>query len=396
VSLFEAAERLVPVDRSTVILDSSRCLHFRDKFSECTACFNVCPESAIRPGEPPQLVIKSCLTCLACLPVCLTGAITADDAVPALLNCAARIENKRIEVVCEQHPDAEKGFGDTTGLRVRGCLAGLGVGTYMILAALGLETIIVRSDACGGCAWETLRDILESQVRQARQLLAHWNKEQILLWQPVVERPIDRPLWNVDNPPLSRRDLFRLAAHQGQLAIARAIENSPSSSKIYLNRDRLRMLGAVQHLPEYDRSTDSFVEMGFVWLSISDACTACGVCGRACPTGGLCFEKNENEKTFKITFSARKCIGCELCTHICAPEAIGRQSPPTFDQIFGAEIVILREGNLARCENCKTHYVVKTNTHLCPQCEFRNANPFGSMLPPGIRQGKQVPPKELL
>jgi ferredoxin len=306
--------------------------------------------------------------------------------VPALLNCAGRLENNVIDLVCEKHPAAEWGFQqDAVGVRVRGCLAGLGAGTYMILAALGLEQVIVRTDACGICDWGALRSEVESQVSQARRLLAPWDKAQTVRSLSVLENPVERPLWKADNPPLSRRDLFRLAARQGQVAIGRAIESGHTTAELRPGRDRLRMLGAVAHLPDFTRATTSLVGMGFAWLSVTEACTACGVCAHACPTGALCFEKSEDGSTYTLIFSPRRCIGCGVCIHVCAPEALSLNHEPTFAQVFAVEAVTLQAGGLIRCGRCKTSIAARPGVQLCPLCDYRRTHPFGSSLPPGAK-----------
>jgi ferredoxin len=150
--LVSAAERLAAIDRSEVAFDQKGCLHSRDKFSECTACFEVCPLDAIQPGKPPGFDYGSCDNCLACLPVCPAGAFSADDALPSLLNCAARAESRSIELVCELHPQPDMGLpGSMLGVQVRACLVGLGPGAYLGLAALGFERIIARTDHCEDC-----------------------------------------------------------------------------------------------------------------------------------------------------------------------------------------------------------------------------------------------------
>jgi len=387
VSLFSAAERFAALDRSTVTLDTSRCLHSQDKYSTCTACFGLCPVDAITAGKPPALDAEKCQTCLACLTVCPVGAYAADDAVVSLLNAVTHLEAGALELLCERNPHAALGIPEaSTAIRVRGCLAGLGCGAYLALAAFGLEHILVRTDACSGCEWATLPRQVEVQVRQAKQLLEAWGKAETLDYVSELDSPTERSLWEATNPPLSRRDLFRMAVRQGQVAVARAVEDVGAAAGRRPGRDRLRLLGAVAHLPAPQPGyTGSIMDMDFAWVSVSEACTACGVCARACPTSALQFEKNEAEKAYTLTFSARNCIGCEMCMHVCAPSAVSVNHTPTFAQIFGEETMTLQEGELVKCERCGILMAARPNVHLCPLCEYRRTHPFGSMLPPGLK-----------
>ena len=156
-SLFAAAEWFAALDRSSVTLNTERCLHSQDRFSGCQACYDICPVSAITPGKPPALDSEKCQSCLACLTVCPVGAYAADEAVVSLLNAVTHLEAGALELLCERNPQAGLGFSEaSTGIRVRGCLAGLGCGAYLALAAFGLERILVRTDACSACEWATL------------------------------------------------------------------------------------------------------------------------------------------------------------------------------------------------------------------------------------------------
>jgi ferredoxin len=197
-----------------------------------------------------------------------------------------------------------------------------------------------------------------------------------------IESPVERPVWNVKNPPLSRRDLFRMMARQGQAAMARAMEKGVTASRHQPGRDRLRLLTAMSHLPEPPVLQNELEGFDFATLTISVSCTACGACGRACPTEALCFEKNEEEMTFSISFFAQNCIGCDLCDHVCLPGAITLDHAPTFEQVFGAkEPVIAEAGQMVRCERCRTFMAVREGLKLCPLCEYRRIHPFGSVLP---------------
>jgi NAD-dependent dihydropyrimidine dehydrogenase PreA subunit len=391
-SLFSAAERLSSLDHSAVKLNLKRCLYSRDRFSGCEACFDICPVHAITPGKPPSLDSKKCENCLACLVACSMGAYEADDAVVSLLNAVTHLENSLLELVCVKNPQALLGISDeSTGIRIRGCLAGLGSGTYLALAALGLEHIVVRTDACARCEWGTLFKQVEEQVNQAVLLLEAWDKDGILTCVSELNPSCERPLWEAANPPLSRRDMFRMVAQQGKVVLARAIDNGQTSSNSGPGRDRLRLLGAIQHLPAPKMTAaPELDEMNFAVLSVSEVCTACGVCARACPTGALQFNKSEDDSTYTLVFKGRNCISCEICNHVCAPSAITLDPAPTFAQIFSEESITLREGDLMRCSHCGTLTADLPGVSLCPLCEFRKEHPFGSMLPPGLK--RNMPP----
>lgn len=388
-SFLSAAERFAAIDRSDIVLDVQRCLHSHDHFSTCEACFELCPTEAIQPGKPPTLDANKCQTCLACLPACPVGAYSADDTVPSLLTCIARLETKTVELICAVNETADRGPSpDATGIRVRGCLAGLGVGTYLALAAMGLERIILRLDACTGCPWISLRDKIQTQVNQTNQWLAHWEKDVLLDWMLTLNEQVERPLWDAKNPPLSRRDLFRLAAHQGQIVMARTISQEPTKNNRHPGRDRLRLNNAITHLPEPTALLEASIETGdFAMLSISDECYACSICARVCPTDALKFQMNDEKTYYWLYFNTQVCIGCEACLHICAPEAVEIDKAPTLTQIFGeSEPSVLHEGELSKCVQCKTLFAADSDQDLCPVCEYRRKNPFGSMMPPGVKK----------
>lgn len=379
-SLLDAAERFASLDRSQMILDTKRCLYSQDQYSECAACFNVCPVEAIIVGKPPTLDNEACRSCLACIPACPVGAYRADDEVSSLLNCVTHVEEKAVELTCGLHPNPQTGV-EVTGIQIHGCLAGLGTGAYLTLSALGMERITVRADACSECKWHSLSSNIHEQIEHANRFLSAWNKIDNIIYLDKIESPSERSLWDAKNPQLSRRDLFLMMARQGQVAMARAMENGINASKHQVGRDRLRLLSATTHLQQPSANID-LNGMNFATLTISKLCTACGACGKACPTEALHFEKNEEEMTYSISFSAQHCIDCGLCEHVCLPDAITFEHKPTFEQIFGAKMLIVAEaGSLVRCERCKSLMAEHEGAKLCTLCQYRREHPFGSMMP---------------
>jgi ferredoxin len=386
VSLFNAAERFASIDRSQVTLDSARCLHSQDQYSECAACFNLCPVEAIIIGKPPTLNTERCESCLACLPACPVGVYRADDDVSNLLNCVTHIEGQHVELLCGLHPHPEMGDAESIGIQIQGCLAGLGTGACLTLSALGLERITLRTDACSVCKWRSLHREIHSQTDRASRFLAAWDRDASIICVDELEAPFERTFWKATNPPLSRRDLFRMMARQGQVSLARAMENGLTASKHQPGRDRLRLLSAISHVPDPAASAD-LDGFGFAALSISEACTVCGTCGRICPTEALHFEKNDEEMIFSISFNARNCISCDLCEHVCLPDAITIDHKPTFEQVLSVkEPIVVASGSMVRCERCKTLMAARDGVKLCELCEYRRIHPFGSVMPKKIQK----------
>lgn len=382
-SLLSAAERLAAMDRSQVIFNVDRCLHTRDKFSECAACYEICPVDAIVPGKPPTLDAEKCETCLACLPACPIGAYSADDDVTALLKAASMLEPGTLEIVCGQNSNPELGqTGSNAALRIHQCLAGLGTGAYTELAAFGFEQILLRCEDCQECKWSVLKSQIEKQTKHANNFLAAWNKDRFVEIVDVLGEGKERPIWDASTPPVSRRELFRMIANKSQTMMARAMENISSGTERRPGRDRLRLTGAVAHLPAREAQTTVDLEgFGFAAVDISEACTACAACARACPTEALTFDKKPGEEHFKLEFSASKCIDCGICVHVCGVSAVELNVVSTLAGIFTNETVTLAEGNLIKCADCGVFIAERQDVKRCPVCEFRSQHPFGSSLP---------------
>lgn len=387
-NLLSVSDKLANLEHSSIQFAALSCLNNDMQFLICQQCQSICPNNAIVPGNPTIFKKDNCTSCQACLPSCPTGAFQADDDVSNLLNCVTRIEGKSIELLCERHPNPESGLNpETTGLRVRGCLAGLGSGALLALAAMGLEQVTLRTDSCHQCNWQDLSKTVHRQTEMADAFLSGWKDTLIVRCVDSIEEPVERPFMDVKNPPLSRRDLFRMIGRQGQAAVARAMESSRAANGHRLGRDRLRILAAITHLPKPDFPDQVCLDgLDFAVLSINDTCTACGTCARACSTDALSFNLVEDGKKYELRFNPRNCTGCEICTHVCTSASITVDHHPAYGQVFGEEAVLLSGGELVKCDRCGTRTAKRDGASLCPICEYRRENPFGSKLPPGIRK----------
>jgi energy-converting hydrogenase A subunit P len=383
-SLLSFVERLAAVDHSAVAFYPDRCLHALDRESDCTACYQICPAQAITAGSPPTFDPQKCQGCLACLPVCPTGAYyMAEDGINVLLANAVQVTARQIELVCGLHPEPQLGTSErAAGLRVRTCLAGLGAGMLMELAAHGFEHIILRCDACGECPWGGLRSTIQAQAAEAGQLLAHWDKADVVVISQSLENPVKRPLWKATDQSVSRRNLFQAAVQ----TVKAEPEKLPSAEARLPGRDRIRKLQAAFDLGEPLNPAAVLPQNEFTQLSARDTCTACGVCERVCPTGALHLAMDNEKQRFNLVFYARNCIHCDYCVRACMPGALYVDGQARFQHVFRTpKPVSLQSGELVRCERCNTPIAAKSGKYLCTLCEFRRTHPFGTQLPPGFK-----------
>jgi ferredoxin len=394
------SEELEGIDRHLITFHSEACIHATRRFAECALCHTVCPVDAILPNENlPIFDQNKCVKCKACLPVCPMGAFQATDSVLNLLKCVSRFKPHSIEIVCEKHSASEEAVPNSeVAFQIQGCLAGLGSGAYIALFALGVESVIARTDLCKTCEWGALRTHIDSQIEDARTFLGAWEWEGKL--SSISELPEnndhERPVWNTENLPVSRRDLFRLSSQQSDFTLARELAGDLKEKQHHPSLNRTRLIASLGILIQSNPPVqDIHLEnMGFAKITVDETCTACGACARICPTKALNLESDTKNKTYRLSFTPELCIDCGVCLHACMPHSITLESNPTFQYVFeNKEPITLRDGSLTRCEGCKVWFASHLGEELCPGCAYRKENLYGSMIPRDWQPGTMGPYK---
>jgi ferredoxin len=370
-----------------VAFEQDRCLHAIDRSSTCQVCRDLCPTGAIQGYGLPHFDDETCVACRACVTACPVGAYGVNGSpVPLFDSAALRGPGAKLDLVCASHPQAGTGpTAESVGCRVGGCLAGLGAGTYLSLVALGAERVWVRLDACRSCPQGGLEDHIRRQVDRARSLLALWHKDDVVLVVNLLETPVPRPLRHAASrrPEMSRRDLFRMFSLRPRDPEPQPETPASARPAGQMGDDRAQILGAVDRFSESLREPSASLEgLGFASLTVSERCTGCLACVRACPAKAIRFFSDNGGRVCRLDLLPRACIGCGACAHVCRQSAIAIDHAPLAEQVFGSrEPVVLWEGEMTCCEHCQALFPARPGARLCPLCDFRSSHPFGSARP---------------
>ena len=126
---------------------------------------------------------------------------------------------------------------------------------------------------------------------------------------------------------------------------------------------------------------DSTVERAAAAVLTVDGCTACGVCVRACPHDALTLEHDGDTST--LTHLTEDCRSEHQCVALCPVDAFTVTGHHSLASVLEEPVRVLATVETSPCERCGARHP-STDGPLCPACRFREANAFGSALPPGV------------
>jgi NAD-dependent dihydropyrimidine dehydrogenase PreA subunit len=369
---------------------------------------DACAIGALQAGRTVVLDQQTCTGCAVCLHVCPTGALEADDGLANLLETAGLLRSKHlVELDCPQQSKPQRGPAADAVIRTDACLAVLGPDAYLSLLALGVGAIVARTDACAACPLNTTqRGAVERRIAQtlttARTVLAAVHQDTRLVdWATVAGgEACERPVCAPSGARVSRRDFLRVFTGKPQdgSAPATAGDQHDLASPALKTppRQRRRLLGALKMLAAEQpiAAPGALPESVFPLMAASDACTACGVCARVCPTGAMKMTIHFDE-TYQLSFLSAACTNCGECLDLCDYEALRVAGAAELPAVLAMQPTILRQGEMLRCDRCNSRFASAEEAGLCPVCSFRVRNPFSSRLPPSLerrmaREGKQL------
>lgn len=346
---------------------ASRCVRSLARDSECNKCEIVCPTNAVVVGDNPlpSINFSSCVGCGACDAVCPNEALSLDD-FSSTEFFFSYIEDSENLISCRKNVP---------------CIAALSVENIISMAVLKKEMVFDMGH-CGECdIAHTCKTQIENNFEEASYILEAMESDALIKLENVK---YEQEGTSEENS--SRRDFFSNInlksvaktkvefEKEVQKATDELVEHTLQKSDIVLLKqkripDRRKLFfTAVKrvekpsqyHVIEADELT--FTSMK---LLDTDACTACQMCYRVCPTGAL----SSDIKNSKIEFDPFMCIKCHICHDVCEPDAISLSPSYNVKEFFEPTVASLIKFNVQRCNECNVIFSTNSDEKLCYRCK---------------------------
>lgn len=339
------------VERPGITTNSARCSHAIHQRSTCTRCVDACPTGALVFDEGLKLDVGRCRECGTCAAVCPTAALEArsptDD---QLLGEVRETSAARRPVTFACEPMRPESFGGQV-ISVP-CLGRLDESILLAALALGAPAVHLLAAECHQCMFASARGVVERVVDRIDRLLAGSRYAGAIRFvddlplqdrEPIQSAPgssrrdflrgIGREAGRVGTEAVYRQVAAEAAAQAGQPTAARPTPAPPEKRELLL--PAWRRLG--QPLPgNYDSSG--------LWahVTVSEACNACEMCARFCPTGAL--RTVSQDAGADLRFTPAQCVDCGLCKDVCYLNAIEYDHAAGHDDLSVETHVMLYEG----------------------------------------------------
>lgn len=382
-----------------VSVQPEHCLNARHKDAGCRLCVAACPTDAIElrsalspaPGgvagagvgqpmgpQQPHLDADRCVNCGLCLHWCPTDVFTQRGAPePRLARTVGLLHDGIVALVCPQHSTPARTLTPATAIvQHTRCLASLSVPQLLELSDDARRIVWLDDSPCAECPIGRAQPAIVQTAATTNCLLQAFGRQPAIRTHrshgdELQDEPSPRPVISGDQPELSRRGFFsalgQLTRRTAATVIAESTStvlspgrSSPTSSgpvpvdqrlphRIPASRGRL-----FRQLKRLGVPVDELVEVAdipFAEVIVDgEACSACRLCARFCPTGALSFVADD--ESFVLYFKPAICIDCGICAVACPEDAVSFGPRLAAAALIENEPQPLVAGNLAPCTGC--------------------------------------------
>ncbi|MDF1882531.1 4Fe-4S binding protein [Sulfurimonas sp. SAG-AH-194-C21] len=345
-------------------LNAGLCVRSLSVESECNKCELVCPTTAIAIGESnlPAINFSECVTCGACTAICPSEALTLDefDATNFFFDF---VEDKENLLSCRKNVP---------------CISALSIEHIISLAVLKKE-IVFDMGYCGDCdIAHTCHTQILKNYEEATYLLEAMENEAVIKLENIC--------YEDESKNSNRRDFLNAANLKTVGKVKKSFEDEVQKASDELTEHTLEktdiallrrktipnrrkiFFTAIKRVetPSQFHVVDAR-EVSFTSQKLMDeeACTACQMCYRVCPTGALVSDR----KNSKIDFDPFLCIKCHICHDVCEPNAITLADSYHVKEFFEPKVQNLMSFNVRRCDECDAFFSTNTADKMCYRCK---------------------------
>jgi len=321
-------------------------------------------------GEPILLDAERCVSCGLCLHLCPTD-VFAQSRVPEikLLDAFEGIPPDRpAELTCprNEHPQRSRVEGATVVQTPR-CLAALTVPLLLALrrrvALLWLNDVI-----CADCPIGRAQPYIAHTGEAVNALLtAFGHSPAVRTYKAHPEElaiaPTETQVYSGQEPTYTRRGFFTSLGRLTRQATVNVIAESMAAREPQgpvpveqrlphrVPKNRRQLLLGVRALGDPLEVPFALSVLSAADVAVDgEACSACGLCARFCPTGALKFAADESH--FVLRFVMAACVDCTICALICPDDAVSFTYESPISALVETEPSILLAGNLVPCARC--------------------------------------------
>jgi ferredoxin len=349
-------------------LEIASCIRAKSKFSNCTKCVDVCPESITLVDNLPSFANNTGVEAAACVGACPTEAFSLSDFSTTeffftFLDSKIRLISPKINVPCLSVFSVE----------------------HLISLALASEDTITL-DLSSYDEESILYEQIESCIEEANFVLSSFSSKQLETnvdkTMSAEANKVDEKVKDKEYKVNSRRSFLGNASLKGvvkhKMTFDEAVEadelktfdldkatiakirekNVPDKRKILFTT--LKQAGVPDTFEVLAEEDISFTSQKFV----DKNCTNCQICYRICPTGAL----SSDGKFSLIRFDAMLCVKCRLCHEVCEPEAIQLQPGFEIKEFFEPMQRTLATFNIKRCNECGNNFTYTGGEQVCTRC----------------------------
>ncbi len=344
--------------------DVGACVRATSKFSQCTKCVDICPDSISLVDNLPSFSLATGVEAAACVGICPTEAFALSDFSTTeffftFLESKVRLISPKINVPC---------------------ISVLSVEHLISLALASDETITI--DLSSYDEDSLLFEHIENRIDEANFVLSSFSEKQLSTNHVASKEPKKEHEHQSEDEVTSRRSFLGNASLEGVVKHKKAFDdavdedelqhfeidasviskikdkNLPNKRKILFTT--LKRAGIPETFEVLPEEEVSFTSQKFV----DESCTNCQICYRICPTGAL----SSNGKFSLIHFDAMLCVKCHLCHDVCEPDAIKLQSGFEIKEFFEPTQRTLATFNIKRCNECGNNFTYTGGEQTCPRC----------------------------